>query len=113
MSDLKKKYLREILRITKISGFSGSEDDAESYINLINKRENIIGEIKLLDYRLKEPPDEEEKNLMSEILTLDAEMTVKAKDAFAKIKKRVKEYHNGKTAAIAYAGNANENGRYY
>jgi hypothetical protein len=50
---------------------------------------------------------------MSEILTLDAEMTVKAKDAFAKIKKRVKDYHNGKATAIAYAGNANENGRYY
>ena len=113
MGDLKKEYLREILRITKLSSFSGSEDDAEGYINLINKRENIVSEIKLLDYKIREPLDDEERNIINEILTLDGEMSLKAKTAFGQIKKRVKDYHNGRNAAAAYAGGANDDGKYY
>jgi hypothetical protein len=113
MGDLKKKYLRELLRVTKLSNFSGSEDDAEGYVNLINKRENIVSEIKLLDYKTREPLDDEEKNIINEILTLDGEISLKAKSAFSQIKKRVKEYHNGRNAAAAYAGSGADDGKYY
>lgn len=127
---LKNKYnlVYELLRVTKIVELTGSDDkyeeEAEDYIYLIEKRENIIHEIENINNKLKalnyaalknsktnplsieaEKFETEMKNIITQIIEIDRQNSAKVNFIFANLKNSIKGINMGKNINAAYSGN--------
>lgn len=117
----KHELLKNMLHITENTKFRDEEDDAEKYIGMIEKREEIMKELLLIDQRLKaladdssqakgnDKPQMEARQLLAEIkktagqiISLDKAMADVVPRITEDLKKHMKGISAGKTLNSAY-----------
>lgn len=109
----KQNALNEILALTTDYKVGDTESDAFSYIELMNKRESIITDIKRLDLELSNKKYEDILNNQSElqdnikklcedIVSKDRFINTNAKVLLSKLKSKAKDYVTGKNLSNAY-----------
>jgi len=101
---LKKKYLTEILDITKATRFKDSIDDIQIFIGLTEKREKLLAEIKTIDFEISltkynevfknesaevKNLEENIENLIEDIVMQDNIVHEKADAAFLMIQEQI------------------------
>jgi 23S rRNA pseudoU1915 N3-methylase RlmH len=107
----KKELFSRIYDITRDTVFSGDENDAVRYADLMEKREKLFDQIKLLDDKISDaaPSKEAEriiadiKKTASDIISLDKQNAAMASRIMADVKKSLKDVHEGMNVSKGYS----------
>ena len=106
----KKELLTKVYEMTKAVKFTGGEDDADAYTNLMERRELLFNEIKILDDEISgidQSTDaygimDDIKKTAEGIVALDRENEAAASKIIDGLKKSLKGINEGKHASIKY-----------
>ena len=109
----KKDILSRIYHITKETPIAGEEEDAQRYIDLMQSREELFDQIKVLDEKIPggKPCKEAEglladiKKTAADIYALDKANEAAVSKIIANLKKSLKNIKDGKIMAKNYAEN--------
>jgi len=107
----KKELLSQVYTITKDAVFSGNEDDALTFADLMDNREKLFGQIKILDDKMPDdtPCKDAERllsdirNISGDIIALDNNNGEVSSRILADIKKSLKGINDGKNVSKGYA----------
>lgn len=121
MLNRKHEHMKEVLRLTRGTSLTGAEEDISKYIELMEKREDIMRQMKEIDDNLSasvytkiwqggdggfrkdaELIRDEIKSLAGQIVDLDNQMSKEIPRMRAEIKKNLKEAANTRNINTAY-----------
>ena len=108
---LKKKQLfAQVYDLTKAAAFNGGEDDAQTFIDLMESREKLFSQIETLDKQLSgmalskeaESVMSDIKKTAADIVALDAANGAAASRIMSGLKKSLKGINEGRSASVVY-----------
>jgi hypothetical protein len=112
LEDLQKKreLFSLIYDITNKTVFSGDENDADIYVGLMEERQELFNQIKILDEGKSEgmPSKEAERILtdikvtINKIVSLDKAIETKSERIMNELKKSLKDVNQGMSASKSY-----------
>ena len=108
----KKMLYSSIYDITNETVFTGEEEDATRYADLMEKREGLFGQIAQLDEDLSgiglckeaEPILADIKKIIKDIIALDKSHEAEVSRIMTELKKSLKDLSAGKSINKSYAG---------
>jgi len=128
----KEKFMVKILEITENANFTGTDQDVQAYTVLIERRENIINEIKNIDHKLfsqkykeiladRDISREVERmkssifEIVKKVIDLDKKIDTIIESVYHELKHKIKDIAVGKNVNNAYqsAGVGDEAGHHF
>lgn len=126
----KREMLNEMLFLTKSVRFNGTDTDAENYIALVEKRQEIMDKIHNLDMEADFSPEKIDtlpiglskdagllwdniKSLAAQIIELDKELLEKAEGIVNNLKGNMKTMQEGKSIRNIYSEDMTAYNGYY
>ena len=106
----KQEFFSQIYDITKDTNFKGDDNDAQAYVYLMEKREQLFAQIKILDDKISgiAPSKEAEsviadiKKTVKSIIALDQANEAVTSRIMSGLKKSLKGINEGKNASVRY-----------
>jgi len=107
----KKELLSQIRDMTRAAAFTGAEEDARIFADLMENREKLFGQIKILDDKITDgKPCKEAERLLSDIRTIAGDIIALDKingdvssRILADIKKSLKGIKDSRSVSKGYA----------
>lgn len=89
--DMRKKYLEELLQLTKQQQILIMDEKVEEFIEIIEKRQSLLDQIEILNEEQGSILDEEEKIILMEIQRVDQENRVEYDRQFEEVKSQLRK----------------------